>query len=374
MDAHSLFEASSSPIKPLDRPMNIVQICSARQPRYGAVIAMMTLARTLRSMGHQVSFIGFQGREFADYARQEGFDAIEVKVRTKIDPISVVQVARHLRSVNADVVQGHLSSACLLAGLAGRLAKVPSVSTVHGMSGKLSYVAAERLIAVSEGVRRHLISQGVPSTRISVVHNGIDSFPSPLTRDEACERLGLPRDRRYFGTTARLAPIKGINVAIEALSKLPTSLRTYDYVVAGDGAERDNLLNLAERLGVRDRVRLIGFVKEPETLLALLDLFVLPSLQEALSVSLLEAMDCSLPMVVSNVGGVPEVVDSQCAMQVPANDSGALAAAIAAVLADPIRRDHMSVHARKRFQEHFTADLMAISMLKIYQELLALRR
>jgi glycosyltransferase involved in cell wall biosynthesis len=354
--------------------MNIVQICSARQPRYGAVIAMMTLARTLRSMGHQVSFIGFQGREFADYARQEGFDAIEVKVRTKIDPISVVQVARHLRSVNADVVQGHLSSACLLAGLAGRLAKVPSVSTVHGMSGKLSYVAAERLIAVSEGVRRHLISQGVPSTRISVVHNGIDSFPSPLTRDEACERLGLPRDRRYFGTTARLAPIKGINVAIEALSKLPTSLRTYDYVVAGDGAERDNLLNLAERLGVRDRVRLIGFVKEPETLLALLDLFVLPSLQEALSVSLLEAMDCSLPMVVSNVGGVPEVVDSQCAMQVPANDSGALAAAIAAVLADPIRRDHMSVHARKRFQEHFTADLMAISMLKIYQELLALRR
>ena len=76
-------------------------------------------------------------------------------------------------------------------------------------------------------------------------------------------------------------------------------------------------------------------------------------------------------MVVSNVGGVPEVVDSQCAMQVPANDSGALAAAIAAVLADPLRRDQMSIHANKRFQEHFTADLMAQSMVSIYQELLA---
>lgn len=332
---------------------------------------MMTLAHGLKSRGHRVHFIAFEGRGLTDYLRGHGFTADEVKVRAKVDPIAVMDLARMFKDARADVVQAHLATACLLSGLAGRVARIPTCTTVHGMSGKLNYITGHRLVAVSHGVKEHLVRQGVKAGRISVVHNGIPIGRAVVNRNDACSRLGLDPNKRYVVSTARLADIKGVHIAIEAMAQLPPELNHYHYLIAGDGPERERYVDLAKAVGVSDRVHMIGYIPNPYEALAAADLFVLPSLQEALSVSLMEAMECHLPLVASRVGGVPEVVDEACGSMVEPGNPNALAEAMAAILKNPEQRESMGRASFQRLMSHFTQTHMTLGAEAVYLDMIA---
>lgn len=193
--------------------------------------------------------------------------------------------------------------------------------------------------------------------RPEVVHNGVDTerfTPAPRQAD-ARARLGVPQDAFLVASAGRLVGWKGLHVPIEALCGLPGRVH---YLVIGEGDERGALEALALRLGVAVRVHFAGRVGHDALpgVLALTDALVQPSIgEEAFGISVVEAMACGLPVLVSDQGGLPEiVVDGVCGRLLPAGDVPAWRAAIGSLAADPVAARRMGAAARQRVEQRFT--------------------
>lgn len=185
---------------------------------------------------------------------------------------------------------------------------------------------------------------------VEVIHNGVDTerFHAGATRRVAADRLVLV-------SVGRLVGWKGHRVIIEALVGLPDNVQ---YAVIGDGPERSVLEAMARDLGVATRVRFEGRVGHDDlpARLAECDVFLQPSIgEEAFGISVVEAMACGLPALVSDQGGLAEIIaDDSCGQRLPAGQVAAWRDAIAALAADPERRAGMSRAARERAVAHFT--------------------
>lgn len=191
---------------------------------------------------------------------------------------------------------------------------------------------ADGLLAVSAAMKEDMVALGMPGTRIRVHHTGVDQDRfAPTGRAAAKAALGI--DGPLVVATGALIPRKGHDVAIEAVARLPgVSLR-----IAGEGPERARLDALIRRLGVADRVRLLGSVPHAELpgLLAAADVMALASASEGLANAWVEALASGVPIVITEAGGAREVVTARDAGRIAARDPAAFAAAIADLLADP---------------------------------------
>ncbi len=188
---------------------------------------------------------------------------------------------------------------------------------------------ADRVIVPSQYIRRIVIGWGVPAERVQVIYNAMapDTVASPLSQAEARERLRLPTDRPIWLTVARLIPLKGIDYVLRALREMPD----VQYLIAGDGPDAARLRTLAEATRVAERVTFLGRV--PHEHLAhyfrAADYTVLYSGQEGLSHVLLESLLAGTPVIASDRGGNPEVVQHGVnGLLVPYGDAEALAEAL----------------------------------------------
>ncbi|MCU1692449.1 MAG: glycosyl transferase group 1 [Frankiales bacterium] len=230
----------------------------------------------------------------------------------------------------------------------------------------------DRLIAVSEGQRRTYERAGVPSELITTVVNGIRPRRSAESRQQARLRLGVRGDQRLVLAVGRLLVQKGHRYLVEAVPELVARFPDAVVVVVGEGALRAELEARASSLGVSEQLRLVGFVDDARSLLSAADVFVLPSRQEALPLSALEAMDAGLPVVGTDVLGTAEVVeDGVTGLLVRPEDPAALAGAITALLADPQRARQYGSAGRSRFHERYTSERMARQTLAVYEQALA---
>jgi glycosyltransferase involved in cell wall biosynthesis len=350
--------------------LSILQLCSASQAIYGAVSSLMTLARSQRERGDRVEFLTFAGKQFGSQVLAEGFPVHEVKVGAKIDPAAILRMRKVILAGGFDLVHTHLSTSSVNGCIAARLAKTPCIATVHGMSGKLSFSAANHLIAVSGEVKRHLERQGVRSEKISVVHNGLASDFHLINRQTARKQLGIGDDELVIGTVSRVTPKKGIEDALTAIAELKPDFPSVRYLVVGDGVGLEPCKALASTLGISDRVSFLGYQTEVGNFLPAMDLFLFPTHKEAMGIALVEAMAAGLPCVATNVGGIPEVVTEQTGRLVPSKDPSALARESAALLRDPNLRQTMSKAALMRCQEFFSAQSMERQTEAVYQRLL----
>jgi glycosyltransferase involved in cell wall biosynthesis len=351
--------------------LSVLQVCSASQAVYGAVQSLLTLARTQRDAGTHVEFLTFKGKKFGQQVRDFGFTVHETRVRSKIDPIAILRMRQIIRHGQYDVVHTHLSTSSVNGCLAAKVAKVPCIATVHGMSGKLSFAAADHLIAVSGEVKNHLVSQGVSPAKISVVHNGLElGFPMS-NRAEARASLGISSDEILLGTVSRVTAMKGIDDGIQAFASLRRSHPNLRYVVVGDGDALESCKELAATLGVAADVQFVGYQTEVGKYLPGMDIFVFPTHKEAMGLALVEAMAAGLPSVAASVGGVPEVVTSSTGILVPAKDPEALAKATESLVDDPKRRHAMGTEARNRAVESFSAESMRRGTEAVYRGLLS---
>ena len=155
---------------------------SASNLVYGAVHSMMTLAGAQRDQGDEVQFVTFKGKPFNDELKDLGWKHTPFRVRFKVDPVAVVQMAKFFRREKIDIVHTHLSTSSVNGCLAARLAKIPCVATVHGMSGKLSFVFANHMIGVSHGVRQILaIAAAVYRPTPGIVSHSSRLLGKPVT-------------------------------------------------------------------------------------------------------------------------------------------------------------------------------------------------
>jgi glycosyltransferase involved in cell wall biosynthesis len=346
-----------------------MQVCSASEAVYGAAQSLLTLAQGQRRRGDRVEFVTFKGKRFGRQVREELFPVREVAVRAKIDLLAIARMRRFIRQGRHDIVHTHLSTSSVNGCLAARFAGVPAVATVHGMSGKLSFVFADHLIAVSQNVKAHLIAQGVPAEKISVVYNGLQRQrhqPDTLDARRNFELLANP----IVGTVARVTEQKGIEYGIEAIALLLNEFPNLQYVIAGDGDALEACRQKASELGVERHVTFLGYQKDVTAVLAALDLFVFPSLKEAMGIALVEAMASGLPIVATTVGGIPEVVSPNCGILVPPRSAQAIAEAAAGLLRNDLKRLSMGEAAKQRAEDVFGVQAMVNGVDSVYRTLL----
>ncbi|MBS1700722.1 MAG: glycosyltransferase family 4 protein [Armatimonadetes bacterium] len=344
---------------------------SATNNVYGAVHSMLTLAKAQREAGHEVQFVPFEGKPFIEDLNRLGWKNRPFRVRAKLDPFACLRMARYFRQEKIDVVHAHLSTSSINGCFAAKLARIPSVATVHGMSGKLSFVFADHLIGVSEGVRQHLIQQGVRADRITAVYNGVDLPKDLPSKEEARATFDVPLDATVFGTVARLTPQKGIETSIRAFDLIQKSIPNSVYLLVGDGDSANEYQALTESLGLGDRVRFLGYHSNVFEPLSAMDMFLFPSLKEAMGISVAEALAVGLPVVSTNVGGLPEVITSEVGALVPPNDAEAMAReAIRIATGD---REAYSRNARQRAKATFSVESMYRNTNDVYRRLLRLQ-
>lgn len=248
---------------------------------------------------------------------------------------------------------------------AGAIARRPVVATVHvdlsryceyepvpaiwwrAMRIALSRCAA--VVAVSDDARASLAALGVPEQAVHVIPN-----PSSLPPLERAPRNGRPR----IVTVASLRARKGLDIALEAAARLLDL--DYEWIVVGEGPDRDSLVVQAERLGLSERVKFVGFQADPRPFYATSDVYVLPSRTEGFPIVLVEAMSAGLPIVATRCGsGVESMIDPTVGELTANGDPGALAEALRTLLLDPVRREGCRQAGQRRARTYQPARIAA---------------
>ncbi len=300
-----------------------------------------------------------------------------------------LKVWRTLRRMEPDIVHTRNLSALEMQVPAALLGGVKRVHGVHGrdvfdLEGKnrkynLLRKAVRPLvgkyITVSRDLERWLVETiGVPPQRVVQIYNGVDQerFRPAAAPPEAVAPPGfLEPESLVVGTVGRLAAVKDQATLLRAFALLAGERPTLRLVLVGDGPERHRLERLARELAVESRVWITGDRDDVPRLLQGMDLFVLPSLGEGISNTILEAMATGLPVVATRVGGNPELVTpGENGLLVPRGDPRELAAAMARLLDDPALRRRMGAASLARVRRDFHWERTVARYLAVYDELL----
>ena len=300
--------------------------------------------------------------ELRQELEEAGATVIALGLHRGVDLVAATaRLTRLILRVRPALLHTHLLHAEILGGVVGRAMGIPVVGTVHNVfwddpvypwllrrAYRGTVRANAHTVAISHAVHDKLREAGVAEGRLSIVRNGLPRV-DVLPRDESRRRLGLPLDGTILGAVGNLYPYKGHDLLVEALGKLAARGEPALLVIIGEGAERSRLMARARALGVGERLLLLGRRPAAASLLAAFDLFVQPSRSEGLGLALLEALGAGVPAVAFAVGGIPEVAGSPSVVRlVPPEDPGALADAIAELLAEPALRGRLVAQGRER--------------------------
>ena len=182
--------------------------------------------------------------------------------------------------------------------------------------------------------------------------------------------MGLTEHDIVFGTISRLDPIKNQMMMISAFQKVQQSHPQSKLLIIGDGPIRENLEQHTAELGLKDSVIFTGFIVNPQRYFCLMDIFLLPSLSEGTSMTLLEAMAFSIPCIVTNVGGNPEIViNNESGLVVPNDDAESLTKAMCLLLTDKELASSLGTQGQHRYQDVFTIEKMVNAYQAIYMDL-----
>jgi len=331
----------------------------------------------LRDQGHGVKIVCRPGSKLESWAHENDIEHISVDMSS---PLAVLKLRSAIKREAPDIVHLHASRAHTLGSVAARLAGAKVVIATRRMDDPINMVWpntsaygkwATAIVAISNSVRDVLVQCGVDPAKIHIIRSGTDMarFTSAVPDPELRTRLGIDDSLPIVCTAATLGERKGISYLIEAAAILNQKGTPLHLIIAGDGNHRAELEALAATSGVN--ASFIGFCGDMPTLLASIDIFVMPSLSEGLGIAVLEAMAAGKPVIASAVGGLREsVVDGETGFQVPPADSQALAAAIDKILANSDLTARFSSAGQARARSEFSLDNMAKKNEALYFELL----
>lgn len=285
------------------------------------------------------------------------------------------RMARDMRTHRTEVLHAHQYTPFFYSAIAARLCRPRPrvIFTEHGrhypdvVSNRrrlanrwLLARLADRVNAVCDFSARSLAEKdGFRRDRIEVIPNGIDVPKYEAVSDVAAARcrLGLDPTRRYVACVARLHPVKDHRTLLHAFAQVAATRPDTDLLLVGDGVLRPDLEALVNTLGLGQRVRFLGVRDDVADILQVVDVFALTSVSEAASITLLEAMGAGQPVVVTAVGGNPEIVRNGVdGLLAPRGDAGAVAAALLRVLNDVPYARQLGASGAARVREHYLLD------------------
>ena len=332
-----------------------------------------------------------QGNPFAKALTQMGIPVDRVPVNYLRDLTAIPRLVRYLRTHRTTLVHTQLEFSNTLGNIAAKLLRLPSLCTLHTIdepargtntSRRLNVMLwslryfCDRVITVSEELRKHhlALSKAAPGSVITL-YNGIDQSPyRKLDKEKRAavrEELGIPLAAPLMLTVAVLREPKGIQYMLEAMPIILQAIPEAYYLIVGDGTYRSALEQISDNLNISGRVIFAGYREDIPGLLSTSDVFVLPTLTEALPTVLAEAMATGLPIIASAVGGIPEMVDDQInGILLPPKDSKKLAAACIRVLGNPREAHEMGTKGRVIAATKFDIQEQARHLGLVYEELL----
>ena len=373
----------------------------------GAERVQDLLAQCLPECGYEVVFACVKPRQFAELRRSQKTPLYSLPMRSRFDLGVAGRIADLARREKCDLIHAHSVRTALVGSVAARIARVPLVYHVHSpalrdttrtwrnwtnsLVERFSLRRANRLIAVSESLKRHLIGQGFEASRISVVLNGVPPLyeipPRTVPRGKstgdcpdfrANENGTVPVNagaQWTLGTAALFRPRKGVEVLLRAMAVMRRRGLPVRLLAVGafeSSKYEEHIRRLAGDLGLDDLIQWTGFTSDVTSELLAMDLFVLPSLfGEGLPMVLLEAMAAGVPVVAADVEGVGEAIrHGQDGLIVPAGDHQALAQAVADVMDGRYDWSAMRESAIERQAKFFSHRSMAEGVAEVYRQVL----
>jgi len=315
-----------------------------------------------------------------------GVPVIPMAEQHRPDQWNALRMARLFRSLRPDIVHSRNWS-CVDAIIGARLAGVPIViHSEHGreasdpegrdrvrrLGRRVLSPMVDQFVTVSRDLARWLVEDvGLPRRKVLPICNGVDTYRfCPGGRQVARATLGIGPERIVIGTVGRLDPVKDQAGLLRAFSRIADDPRAL-LLIAGEGPCRAELEATVSALGLDGRVRLLGERDDVPHVLAAMDVFVLCSIGEGISNTILEAMATGLPVVATRVGGNPElVVDGNTGFLVVPRSPAALAAPLRRYLEDPGLVAHHGRSARDLAEAEFSLERMVGAYEELYERLL----
>jgi glycosyltransferase involved in cell wall biosynthesis len=230
--------------------------------------------------------------------------------------------------------------------------------------------AAARIVTVSQAFKRQLTARGISANRITVLHNAVDPEwvqRSGFSRESAREMLGIGPEERMVLAVGRLSREKAFIDLLAAIAEMKARPRLY---IAGDGPEHSSLERRITDSGLSDSVKLTGAIRQLAPYFAAADMLAISSVKEGSPNALLEAMAARLPVVATNVGGIPEIVThSDTAILIPPRNPAALARAIEEMLSHPETARQMAERAHRVIIDRFDPKKRAATLAGIYADM-----
>jgi glycosyltransferase involved in cell wall biosynthesis len=376
-------------LTPLERPgvkggrVRVVEVL-ATGTNGGAQEHLYSLVTRMDRTRYDVSVVSLSPGSAVRKLQRAGIPALVID--DPDDTIAVAALAAHLADLRPDVVHAHMYRAETVAAraviaLAGAGQRRPYlVATAHSSRVRCEAdrqtlreltPVFDQIIAVSRAIETKLINEGRATVPIRLIHNGVDL--QRYDHQEPCctlpEEYGMEPGSQIVGVVARLEPEKGHPTLLEAWPSVLRAVPDAYLLIVGEGSRRDALEAQARELRIAHRVVFTGRRDDVPAVTAALDVAVLPSYREAQGLTILEAMALSRPVVASNVGGIPEMIeDGVTGLLVPPHDADALAAAISRLLLDHPYADTLGRAGHDLVHDRFCIEIMVEAVESIYDE------
>ncbi len=350
----------------------------------GAENYVVNLSKKFAEKGHEIFILSSAGENGKNtelsvfkFLQNSGLPFKMSGAGFKYNPASVLRIAYFIKKNKFDIIHTHLSKANFIGSIAAKIAGIKSISTAHGLNKKNQYKYSDYVICVSNTVRENLISQGMDETKLGVIYNGID------TEKFNPEAEGLPKKKyassaagleagggRPFnvGMIARLSREKGVELFLDAAKFVLLKIPEAKFFIAGTGLLKDELIKKAKDLDIYNSVYFVGFIGgNLVSFLNELDAVAFPSLKEGLPLALLESMSMKKIVIVSDAGGMPEVVaDGKNGFVVKSGDINAIYQKLVFVYNNKENLKEVADSARKTVVEKFNIDECADKTIDLF--------
>ena len=319
---------------------------------------------------------------YEDELREAGIRVIKLNFQSRLDPRGILSLTNLIKKERVDILHSHMYRANIPSLIAGNIVRVRvKLVQVHNLEDwkrwrewwmeRLLFPSADRIIGVSRAVleyeRKHL---RIPEDKGVVLYNGIDTESYPYPPDEELKKsLGIPPEAKVVGEVARLHPTKGQDVLIRCARKVLEKSPQVYFLLVGGGDYGKELKRMVKEIGLDKRFIFTGAVRDPRPYYSIMDISVLPSLQEGFSNTILESLAQGLPVIASRVGGNPEVIEEgREGFLVPYGEEDELAERIITLLRNESLRRKMGERAREK-AEKFSLTKMVENTENLYLSL-----
>jgi len=330
----------------------------------GAERLFVDLCISLAEVGQEVQAICQTDSRSATLLSQHP----EVKLQTITvlgvwDPFAKRKIGRLLQRHRSQIVQAHLARGALLTGKACQQEKLSLVVTTHNYIDTKYYKYVTVLVPPTRNQYAYYLDTGISAERMKIINH--------FSAIEALENITSSDPTTiHMLSLGRLVHKKGYHVLLEAFAKMGELRdRKCELSIGGTGPEQQALLAQIESLGLKDRVRLVGWIEDVAGFLQQGDLFVLPSLHEPFGIVVLEAMALGLPIVSSDCQGPREMLDEDIAWLAKTGDAESLAAAMQAACADHNARIRKSEKTLQRFKQQYSKEAVIPEFIALFDSL-----